>query len=307
MNDEINRTAAVNATAPSAENTEVSSADNAAASSAAPAVHGRKKSSLAAGFIIIIFALIGIVCCVVFAVGKITDISEKKKQATYNEYASLLISAAAVDIAPFDDITGAEMSELVEMSVWSVISDAENPNEFEYKSGSLVIPAAKVEAAFTHYFGTQRVIEHTTVQGYGYEFTYNSTENAYYIPITSLTPIYTPKVTDIEKKGNSVTATVGLINSDRWLQDSETGDLSSPEPDKYVKVTFREENGAQYISAVRALSAPETATTAAASSTPTAVQPTESNTAENESNTGESSTTDESGTAAESASTQKAD
>lgn len=305
MNDEINRAAAVNATAPSAENAEASSADSAAAPSATPAVRGRKKSSLAAGFIIIVFALIGIVCCIVFAVGKITDISEKKKQATYNEYASLLISAAAVDIAPFDDITGAEMSELVEMSVWSVISDAENPNEFEYKSGSLVIPAAKVEAAFTHYFGTQRVIEHTTVQGYGYEFTYNSTENAYYIPITSLTPIYTPKVTDIEKKGNSVTATVGLINSDRWLQDSETGDLSSPEPDKYVKVTFREENGAQYISAVRALSAPETATTAV-SSAPTAVQPTENSNAENESNTGESTTASENGTAVESASTQKA-
>lgn len=227
-----------------------------------PTRGGRKKSSLAAGLIVIFFAAVGLVCSIVFAVNKIGDYTAQKEQAKFNEYASVLISAAAIDIAPFDDITGADMKELVEMSVWSVISDAEDPNSFEYRSGSLVVPAATVEAAFTRFFGTQRTIEHMTVQGYGYEFTYNTTENAYYIPITSLTPIYTPKVTEIEKKGNSVMVTVGLVNSDRWLQNSETGDLSTPDPDKYEKVIFREENGSRYISAVRSLSAPETATTA---------------------------------------------
>lgn len=228
----------------------------------------RNKSNLAAGLVVILFAAVGLVCSIVFAVNKIGDYTTKKQQEKFNEYASLLISAAAIDIAPFDDITGADMKELIEMSVWSVISDADDPNSFDYKSGSLVVPASAVEAAFTRFFGTQRTAEHTTVQGYGYEFTYNTTENAYYIPITSLTPIYTPKVTDIEKKGNSVTVTVGLVNSDRWLQNSETGDISTPEPDKYEKVTFREENGSSYISAVRALSAPETATTQA-NTTPT--------------------------------------
>lgn len=221
---------------------------------------GRKKSSLAAGLIVIVFAAVGLVCSISFAVNKIADFAEQKQQVKFNEYASLLISAAAIDIEPFDDITGADMKELIEMSVWSVISSAEDPNSFEFESGSLIVPAETVEAAFTHFFGTQRTAEHMTVQGYGYEFTYNTTENAYYIPITSLTPIYTPKVTEIEKKGNAVTVTVGMINSDRWLQDGETGDLSSPDPDKFVKVTFREENGSRYISAVRTLSSPETAT-----------------------------------------------
>lgn len=232
-----------------------------------PTHGGRKKSSLAAGLIVIFFAAVGLVCSIIFAVNKIGDFTAQKKQKEFNEYASVLISAAAIDIAPFDDITGADMKELVEMSVWSVISDAENPNSFEYKSGSLIVPSATVEAAFTRFFGKQRTIEHMTVQGYGYEFTYNTTENAYYIPITSLTPIYTPKVTDVEKKGNSVTVTVGLVNSDRWLQNSETGDLSAPEPDKYEKVIFREENGSRYISAVRSLSAPETATTSQSAAT----------------------------------------
>lgn len=221
---------------------------------------GRKKSSLAAGLIVIVFAVVGLACSIIFAVNKIVDYTKQKEQIKFNEYSSLLISAAAIDIAPFDDITGADMKELVEMSVWSIIGSAENPNSFEYKSGSLVVPAEAVESAFTHFFGTQRTIEHMTVQGYGYEFTYNTTENAYYIPITSLTPLYTPKVTDIEKKGNAVTVTVGMVNSDKWLQNSETGDLSTPAPDKYVKVTFREESGNRYISAVRTLSAPETAT-----------------------------------------------
>lgn len=258
-----------------------------------PTRGGRKKSSLAAGLIVIFFAAVGLVCSIVFAVNKIGDYTAQKEQAKFNEYASVLISAAAIDIAPFDDITGADMKELVEMSVWSVISDAEDPNSFEYRSGSLVVPAATVEAAFTRFFGTQRTIEHMTVQGYGYEFTYNTTENAYYIPITSLTPIYTPKVTEIEKKGNSVTVTVGLVNSDRWLQNSETGDLSTPDPDKYEKVIFREENGSRYISAVRSLSAPETATTAqSAASAATAA-------ADNTEQTGITSVSDGTSTTAE--------
>ena len=258
-----------------------------------PTRGGRKKSSLAAGLIVIFFATVGLVCSIVFAVNKIGDYTAQKEQAKFNEYASVLISAAAIDIAPFDDITGADMKELVEMSVWSVISDAEDPNSFEYRSGSLVVPAATVEAAFTRFFGTQRTIEHMTVQGYGYEFTYNTTENAYYIPITSLTPIYTPKVTEIEKKGNSVTVTVGLVNSDRWLQNSETGDLSTPDPDKYENVIFREENGSRYISAVRSLSAPETATTAqSAASAATAA-------ADNTEQTGITSVSDGTSTTAE--------
>lgn len=258
-----------------------------------PTRGGRKKSSLAAGLIVIFFAAVGLVCSIVFAVNKIGDYTAQKEQAKFNEYASVLISAAAIDIAPFDDITGADMKELVEMSVWSVISDAEDPNSFEYRSGSLVVPAATVEAAFTRFFGTQRTIEHMTVQGYGYEFTYNTTENTYYIPITSLTPIYTPKVTEIEKKGNSVTVTVGLVNSDRWLQNSETGDLSTPDPDKYEKVIFREENGSRYISAVRSLSAPETATTAqSAASAATAA-------ADNTEQTGITSVSDGTSTTAE--------
>ena len=258
-----------------------------------PTRGGRKKSSLAAGLIVIFFAAVGLVCSIVFAVNKIGDYTAQKEQAKFNEYASVLISAAAIDIAPFDDITGADMKELVEMSAWSVISDAEDPKSFEYRSGSLVVPAATVEAAFTRFFGTQRTIEHMTVQGYGYEFTYNTTENAYYIPITSLTPIYTPKVTEIEKKGNSVTVTVGLVNSDRWLQNSETGDLSTPDPDKYEKVIFREENGSRYISAVRSLSAPETATTAqSAASAATAA-------ADNTEQTGITSVSDGTSTTAE--------
>lgn len=273
MNDEKLNTASADSLSAHTE----SESDKPVPEKTTKSISGRKKTSLAAGIIVILFAIIGFVYCIVFAIGKIGDYTAQKKQEQLNEYASLLISAAAIDIVPFDDITGADMSELVEMSVWSIIGSAENPSSFEYKSGSLVVPAAAVEKAFSDFFGTQRTIEHMTVQGYGYEFTYNSTENAYYIPITSLTPIYTPKVTDVEKKGNSITVTVGLVNSDRWLQNSETGDLSSPEPDKYEKVVFREENGNRYISAVRSLSAPETATTASSASvTVTTTPPSES-------------------------------
>lgn len=222
----------------------------------------RHGGTMAAGIVTLIFAIVGIVATVMFGVGKIKTYSDEKKTEKLNYYNNLLIAAAAIDIEPFDDITSADMSELVEMSVWSVVYNYSKTESFEYSSGNLVVPEENVEAEFTKYFGTQRQIEHMTVTGYGYEFTYDQTEKAYLIPITTLTPIYTPKCTETENKGNAVTVTAGLINSDMWLQDRETGDITTPEPDKYIKVTFREENDNSYISAIRTLSALETASTA---------------------------------------------
>lgn len=227
----------------------------------------RHGGAMAAGIITLIFAIVGIVATVMFGVGKIKTYSDEKKTEKLNYYNNLLIAAAAIDIEPFDDITSADMSELVEMSVWSVVYNYSKTESFEYSSGNLVVPEENVEAEFTKYFGTQRQIEHMTVTGYGYEFTYDQTEKAYLIPITTLTPIYTPKCTETEKKGNAVTVTAGLINSDMWLQDRETGDITTPEPDKYIKVTFREENDNSYISAIRTLSALETASTASSGET----------------------------------------
>lgn len=219
----------------------------------------KKKFGFVFGLITVVFSLIGFGGCIIFGINYISGQAGEKKNRELQTYNEFLTAVAAVDPAPFDDITGASSEELIEIAVWSIIGKDMEPDKYDYSTGELAIPVADVEAAYTRYFGTDKPIEHLSVTGYGYEFSYNAEKGCYYIPLTAIEPFYTPRVTDTETKGDSVTLTVGLINSNVWKQNSETGELSRPDPDKFIKVTLRTSAGATYIGAIRSTNLPETA------------------------------------------------
>ncbi len=219
----------------------------------------KKKLSFIFGVLVVIFSLIGFFGCVLFGVNIFRNKTLEKKTQDFQAYNEFLVAVAAVDPAPFDDITGADMEELIEIAIWSIIRSDLEPDEYDYSSGELAIPVAEIEAAYTRYFGTHNPISHRTVTGYGYEFTYNEDYSCYYIPLTTMEPFYTPTVTEAETKGDTVTLTVGLINGNAWKQDSVTGDLLKADPDKFIKVTLRNSGGTSYIGAIQSSSLPETA------------------------------------------------
>lgn len=235
----------------------------------------RKKSiaGFIVGLIIMIFALLGVIGLVSLCVSAAKQNKEEKLLRQYAEYNEFLIPAAAIDIVPFDDISNASMPELVEMSVMSILTSDLDPAAYQYTDGRMAIPASQVEAEFTRFFGNDIKIVHTTVEGYGYEFTYDHTNGVYYIPLTTITPIYTPCVTGIEKKGTSLTVTCGLANAPLWSQDKLTGEMKAPEPDKYIKVTLRSIGKQMFISAIQSSGTPETAATLAPA--PTTAAPSE--------------------------------
>lgn len=219
----------------------------------------KKRGYFVVGLIIIIFALIGLVGVIWSCVSAISGHVQEKELSEYKAYNQYLIPVCAVDPEPFDDITAAPMEELVEISVWSIIGSDLDPNKYDYSSGELAIPAEEVEAAFYKFFSSQVQIEHCTVTGYGYEFKYNEEKNLYYIPLTTIEPLYTPKVTSIEKSGGATVISLGLINAGAWQQNSETGDIEEPSPDKYIKVTLRQFEEKLYISSIQTSGLPETA------------------------------------------------
>ena len=218
-----------------------------------------RRGSFIFGFIVVIFSLIGFLSCVFWVSGLVKNSAKQKEEGDFGEYDKFLLAVAAVDPVPFDDISTARMSELVEISVWSIIRSDLEPDKYDYSSGELAIPASDIEAAFIRYFGTQLSIIHQTVTGYGYEFSYNSDDGCYYIPLTTIEPLYTPSVIASETTGDTVILTLGMVNANTWKQDTETGDLSRPEPDKYVKVTLRKSSGSFCIAALQTTSYQETA------------------------------------------------
>lgn len=211
------------------------------------------------GLLTVIFSLIGFLGCILAGVNFFKEKALDKKTQNFESYNELLVAVAAVDPDPFDDITGARMEELIEIAVWSIIGSDLEPDRYDYSSGELAIPVGEVETAYTRYFGYDKPVSHMSVTGYGYEFSYNAELGCYYIPLTTIEPFYTPDVTEAQTKGDTVTLTVGLINANSWKQDSKTGAVSKPDPDKFIKVTLRSSGSASYISSIRTSSLPETA------------------------------------------------
>lgn len=213
------------------------------------------------GLVVLIFAILGIILTVWNSVRYIRSTMDTGSE--YSEYNEYLTPIAAVDLDPFDDITAANQEQLLSAAIWSILSKESTPDTYSYSGGYMLIPAADVESAYMSIFGpeTTSTLTHMTVQGYNSVFEYNVTGAVYKIPVTTISPIYTPRVTDVEKSGTALVVTVDLLASESWSKDNE-GNFVAPEPDKVVKITLRELQGSYFINAIQTVSStvPETIT-----------------------------------------------
>ena len=73
------------------------------------------------GFLVIILAIVGIVFIVLTAVDTIVSKREAAKVAEMQKFQTMLVPVVMNDISEFDDITKADMSQLIEASIWAII------------------------------------------------------------------------------------------------------------------------------------------------------------------------------------------
>ena len=186
------------------------------------------------GLVIALLSLIGLVTVILTGIGTVSYISYQAKNI--DEYNKMLIPVVMNDPDIFDDITKADMNQLLDISIWSILKSDLSPDDYEYVDGNMIIPEEDVTAEYTKLFGSDLPPVHATVAGFGYDFVYNSAEKHYVIPLTGIEPTYTPSVTDVDKKSNTVVLTVAYLASDGWAQSAD-GSMVAPEPDKFVKIT----------------------------------------------------------------------
>ena len=218
----------------------------------------KRRLAFPVGLLVVALTIIGLITVIIGLVNGISTAIDKSKG--YEEYEKMLTPVVLIDPDTFDDITNADMSQLIEMSIWSLLKNDNSPDRFETNSMGFAIPKAEVEKAFVELFGTEITPVHSTVEGYGIEFSYDNATQTYTVPLTGVTPIYTPDVIDIQKSNDTIILTVGCVAGDAWEQ-GENGEMIAPSPDKYLKVTLREVDGKRFISAIQSTSAPEEATT----------------------------------------------
>lgn len=212
-----------------------------------------QRGSFALGLIIICFALIGVAFLVMQAVGGVRSVFND--DARKAEYEAFLYPVVMLDPEVFDDVTTADMTDLLASSILSLLSDEKNsPYEFEFVEGEtsgLAIPKDVVEKAFTTIFGTDVQPVHQSVECSTCVFEYQAAAGRYVIPITGYDPAYLPDVIEIDKSREGTLAlTVGYIAYGDW-QVNESNEYAQPEPAKYRKITLRETESGYYISAIQ--------------------------------------------------------
>lgn len=233
----------------------------------------KNKYAFPVGVIAMILAIIGAVTVVRFAVDSVRSLTDNSTKKA--EYEKFLTPVVMFDPDPFDDLTQADVPQLVNSAVWALLRSDEGTENYAYSDGGIVVPQEDIEKHFIELFGNEIDLPslHSSVDMSPYGIVYDSALKSYILPITGVESAYTPKVYDIEKKGSSVILTVGYIGNKAWVQ-LEDGDFAAPEPDKYMKITLRERSGGMYISSIQAADGQEViAATVPYVSRPAATEP----------------------------------
>lgn len=219
----------------------------------------KSPSSFAVGLVVVVLILIGAVNVISFMADKVSEFTQNNTQ--YEQYEEFIAPIIMNDPDTFDDVSVANQSQLISITIWSILQDDLVTDQYEYTDSGMLMPVADVEEKFIELFGAQVTLVHTSVDGgEGVEFQYSEKQECYVIPITGITPIYTPKVIDSEESSATIVLTVAYLASEDWQQD-ENGDMVEPEANKYVKVTLvKTQDDGFYIRAIQSADVSEITT-----------------------------------------------
>ena len=214
-----------------------------------------KAANYIVGVFVLVFFIIGVASTVSLIAGRVRKVSDNG--AKLREYESFIYPVVMNDPDTFDDVSKAQQSQLIAISIWSILQSNLDTDKYSYSDKGMLIPKKDVEEAFKRLFGSDVKVNHTSADGGGIEFKYSEKKGQYIIPITGITPLYTPSVLDAKEKNDFITLSVGYLSGDDWEQD-ENGNLVKPEPSKYVKIILRKNGDCGYcISALRSADAPD--------------------------------------------------
>ena len=209
----------------------------------------RKILNYAVGTLILLFVVIGVVSTVRFLGSHVQHLALREQQR--EQFRVMLRPVVMNDPATFDDVSLANPDELLSIAIWSILLQNPDPDRYDFAEGQMLLPKTEVEDSLHTLFGADVAIRHATVDGGGVTFSYAEKKGCYTIPITGITPIYSPRIDDMVVSGERVILTVGYLSGEDFTQN-EKGELVAPEPAKQMRITLR--RGAEnqlFISAIQ--------------------------------------------------------
>ena len=206
----------------------------------------KKIGSFIIGLIVLALAVVGAVSIARVVADRF--FSAEEETVDYSGYAEFLTWVVGVDPDSFSDITKADKEALLNIAICTLLTDDIKTGDYNVTEKGLVVPAEDVEGYYLKMFGPDVEIVHSSVMGYGYEFTYDATAKTYTVPLTGVTPPFTVRIESVEKTGGLAVLRVGYVGTNN-IEVQADGTIIATQPDKYADITLKEtETGYNLIS-----------------------------------------------------------
>jgi hypothetical protein len=178
----------------------------------------------------LLLAAIGVVTVIVLSIRLTTRMLDNTAQKEM--FARMITPVVMFDPVPFESAENIQNSDLLLYSMWSALM-SENRRYYTFNQNQeLQIPAPDLDAAVRTLFGGVVRLEHRTFEDFETTYTYDAGRELYTVPVTAELYVYTPRVTDIVRRGDYYELTVEYIPPGSAWTVSFTGITQEPEPDK---------------------------------------------------------------------------
>lgn len=209
--------------------------------------HRRRRGTMAAGIIVLLFALIGVgyvaTSLVQYIYGVVTD------DSALRAYDDRIKPVVMQDPAPFESWEDLDKEKVLMAAIWKEI---QSDDTFTYDdTGRTIISYARVLRAARSLFGEDCEIDPSVLGDDSY-VSYNEETNAFHVTPYTDTTSYTPYTVSERKEGDETILRVGYVSAlDEW-RTGENPDVTEPSPVKYMLYVLKtDEEGQTYLAAVR--------------------------------------------------------
>ncbi|SDO07996.1 hypothetical protein [Acetanaerobacterium elongatum] len=195
----------------------------------------RKASRVAApiGLVLLLLCGIGLVTLVLggIALGQ-SFINNDKEKAKFEKF---LLPVVMYDPPAFESVTTLDQAMLLQTSMWAAILNNDDAKWAKDDLGFAQIPASELDVQAAKLYGTAVKLEHQSFGDFETNYVYNADTKTYSVPPAATTQVYTPKVTNITKKGDEVILRVGYVPPGSVWEIDDNGNRKQPDPDKYLE------------------------------------------------------------------------
>ena len=188
---------------------------------AAPLMKNRK-AFFAAGLIIIILAVVGLVNVVKFTMNTVSDIANQT--AIKNEFAEFIYPMVLIDTPAFDGIENIPSSVVVNAAIWRIYIYG-NTEKYENDGDNMTISEIDVESSAAALFGASVKVEHQTVTAGIDVFEYSQSLKSYIVPLNLDKNTFWPKISQISSVGDTFTLTVDYMTPIMGIGNEESSSI----------------------------------------------------------------------------------